>query len=70
LRVLLHHRAGEEREAGGNRGDGERPGVAGADVAARSRLGHLILVSDEASWITGAEICIDGGSMAGPRPAR
>ena len=31
---------------------------------------HLFLVSDEASWITGAEIYIDGGSMAGPRPAR
>jgi NAD(P)-dependent dehydrogenase (short-subunit alcohol dehydrogenase family) len=31
---------------------------------------HRFLVSDEASWITGAEIYIDGGSMAGPRPAR
>jgi 3alpha(or 20beta)-hydroxysteroid dehydrogenase len=27
---------------------------------------HLFLASDESSWITGAEICIDGGSMAGP----
>ena len=31
---------------------------------------HLFLASDEASWITGAEIYIDGGSMAGPRPNR
>jgi 3alpha(or 20beta)-hydroxysteroid dehydrogenase len=31
---------------------------------------HLFLVSDEAAWITGAEIYIDGGSMAGPRRDR
>jgi 3alpha(or 20beta)-hydroxysteroid dehydrogenase len=28
---------------------------------------HLFLASDEAAWISGAEIYIDGGSMAGPR---
>jgi 3alpha(or 20beta)-hydroxysteroid dehydrogenase len=29
---------------------------------------HIFLAGDESTWITGAEISIDGGSMAGPRP--
>ncbi|MER7003684.1 glucose 1-dehydrogenase [Dactylosporangium sp. NPDC000555] len=30
---------------------------------------HVFLAGDESSWITGAEISIDGGLMAGPPPA-
>jgi len=29
---------------------------------------HVFLASDESSWITGSEIYIDGGLMAGPSP--
>jgi 3alpha(or 20beta)-hydroxysteroid dehydrogenase len=47
---------------GSNRGNNplQRIGLT-ADIANL----HLFLASDEASWITGAEINIDGGSLAG-----
>jgi 3alpha(or 20beta)-hydroxysteroid dehydrogenase len=50
-----------------DRGDGHAPHIPLQRIGTPEDIAnlHLFLVSDEASWMTGAEICIDGGSMAG-----